>query len=66
MYAVQFHPEYSADFTMDLIDMFGAELMTQEEIEQSRETVRGDVSQDLYGQEVARFFRDNVPVSSDQ
>ena len=28
--SVQFHPEYSPDFTMDLIDMFGAELMSDD------------------------------------
>ena len=55
--SVQFHPEYSSGFTMDLIDMFGAELMSDDEIAKARQSVKGDVSADLYGAEVAEFFR---------
>ena len=60
--SVQFHPEYSPDFTLDLIDMFGAELMTDDQIAAARQSVTGDVPTDLYGQQVAEFFRNaNAP-----
>ena len=60
--SVQFHPEYSRDFTLDLIDMFGAELMTDDQIAAARQSVTGDVPTDLYGQQVAEFFRNaNAP-----
>ncbi len=58
--SVQFHPEYGPDFTTDLIDMFGAKLMSQEEIEVARATVPADVPDNLYCAEVASFFRENV------
>lgn len=58
--SVQFHPEYSARFTEDLIDLFGAELMSPEEIASARASVPADVPEDLYCAEVAGFFRKNI------
>ena len=58
--SVQFHPEYSEGFARDLIDMFGSELMSEEEVAAARDTVQGQVSEDLYGTEVAAFFRAHV------
>lgn len=55
--SVQFHPEYDAGFTRDLIDMFGDQLMSAEEIDASLASIKGDVSRDLYAQKVAAFFR---------
>ncbi len=39
--------------------MYGDTLMSAEELAAARETLSVDVSKDLYGQEVAKFFRDN-------
>jgi len=58
--SVQFHPEYDAGFTSDLIEMFGAKLMSPEEIEAAKATVPADVPRDLYCEEVAAFFRGSV------
>ena len=58
--SVQFHPEYDAGFTNDLIDMFGDQLMTKAEIEAAKNSVTGDVSSDLYGPQVAEFFRNHA------
>ena len=55
--SVQFHPEYSDGFTHDLIDMFGEQLMTPEQIEAARATIDGSVNKDLFGAEAAAFFR---------
>ena len=55
--SVQFHPEYQKDFTQDLIDMFGDQLMTPEEIEAAKASTSADVASDLYGPQVAAFFR---------
>ncbi len=57
--SVQFHPEYDAGFSRDLIDMFGDELMSADQIAAARATLDGAVSGDLYGPEVAQFFRAN-------
>lgn len=58
--SVQFHPEYDAGFTRDLIDMFGDMLMSPKQLEAARATVPADVPQDLYCQEVAAFFRTHI------
>jgi GMP synthase-like glutamine amidotransferase len=55
--SVQFHPEYDAAFTKDLIGMFGDMLMSKAEIEASLASIKGDVSRDLYAEKVASFFR---------
>ncbi len=55
--SVQFHPEYGVGFTRDLIDMFGAELMSAEEIEAARESLADQVPGDELAGEVADFFR---------
>ena len=55
--SVQFHPEYDAGFTGDLIDMFGSELMSEAQIRAARESLIADVNADLWVREVAAFFR---------
>lgn len=58
--SVQFHPEYNRAFATDLIDMFGAELMTPEQIRADRETLSRPVPDSLYTAEVAAFFRKHL------
>ena len=58
--SVQFHPEYNATFTDDLIDMFGDQLMSDAEIKAAKASTKSDVSADLYGPQVAAFFRQNL------
>ncbi|MDD9908918.1 MAG: type 1 glutamine amidotransferase [Ahrensia sp.] len=55
--SVQFHPEYDAAFTTDLIEMFGPQLMSPVEIEAATATLSANVPRDLYCEEVAAFFR---------
>ena len=55
--SVQFHPEYTPEFTHDLIDMFGAKLMSKEEMSAARATVPAEVPANLYCAEVCAFFR---------
>jgi GMP synthase-like glutamine amidotransferase len=55
--SVQFHPEYDREFATDLIDMFGAELMSNSELAAARESLSADVADDLWCKEVADFFR---------
>ncbi|MGB0507173.1 MAG: type 1 glutamine amidotransferase [Pikeienuella sp.] len=58
--SVQFHPEYRDYFVGDLIDMFGDEMMTAEQIVESKTSLTGDVPVDLFGTEVAAFFGANT------
>ncbi len=55
--SVQFHPEYNRQFATDLIDLFGAELMTTDQLQQARDTLSAEVADDLWCNEVAEFFR---------
>jgi GMP synthase-like glutamine amidotransferase len=55
--SVQFHPEYNRQFTADLIDLFGAELMSAGELQTARDSLSAEVADDLWCHEVARFFR---------
>ena len=55
--SVQFHPEYNREFTRDLIDMFGAELMTPEQIQAARDSLSAEPEDALWCTEVAEFFR---------
>ena len=55
--SVQFHPEYSREFATDLIDMFGAQLMTTEQLRAARESLSAEVTDSLWCAEVAEFFR---------
>jgi GMP synthase-like glutamine amidotransferase len=57
--SVQFHPEYNREFATDLIDMFGAELMSADELQAARDSLSADVADDLWCREVAEFFRKN-------
>lgn len=58
--SVQFHPEYSPEFASDLIDMFGAELMTAEQLRAARSSLSADVDNTLWCEEVASFFREHI------
>ena len=58
--SVQFHPEYNRQFATDLVDLFGAELMTDEQLATARESLSAEVPQDLWCQEVADFFRSHI------
>ena len=55
--SVQFHPEYSREFAADLIDMFGAELMTAEQIQAAHESLSAQPEDAMWCKEVAEFFR---------
>jgi GMP synthase-like glutamine amidotransferase len=57
--SVQFHPEYDREFAADLIDMFGAELMPDEQLRASRDSLSAQVPDELWCAEVARFFREH-------
>ncbi len=57
--SVQFHPEYNKDFTADLIDMYGNELLSNADMEVARQSLDIKVPENLYGTEVAAFFRTN-------
>ncbi len=55
--SVQFHPEYSREFASDLIDLFGAELMSDEQLGTARNSLSIQVEEALWCEEVAEFFR---------
>jgi GMP synthase-like glutamine amidotransferase len=55
--SVQFHPEYDRQFATDLIDMFGAGLMSADELQAARASLSAEVADDLWCNEVAAFFR---------
>lgn len=55
--SVQFHPEYDRQFASDLIDMFGAELMTADQLQAARDSLSSEVADELWCHEVAEFFR---------
>ncbi len=55
--SVQFHPEYNRQFATDLIDLFGAELMTEDQLQSARDSLSADVEHDLWRADVAEFFR---------
>jgi len=55
--SVQFHPEYNREFARDLIDMFGAELMSTEQLQAARDSLSTKAEDALWCTEVADFFR---------
>lgn len=55
--SVQFHPEYNREFARDLIDMFGAELMTPGQLQAARDSLSAEAEEALWCTEVADFFR---------
>ena len=55
--SVQFHPEYSREFAQDLIEMFGAELMTPKQLQAARDSLSVEAEDGLWCTEVAEFFR---------
>ncbi len=60
-FSVQFHPEYNRGFTEDLIDMFGDQLMTADQIAEAKSTLDVKVPDHLFGAQAAAFFRGNIP-----
>jgi len=58
--SVQFHPEYSPEFASDLIELFGAELMSEEQLQGARDSLSADVDDSLWCEEVAAFFRQHI------
>jgi len=60
-FSVQFHPEYNRGFTEDLIDMFGDQLMSPDQIAEAKSTLDADVPDQLFGAQAAAFFRGNIP-----
>jgi len=60
-FSVQFHPEYNRGFTEDLIDMFGDQLMNEDQIAEAKSTLDADVPEGLFGAQAAAFFRGNIP-----
>lgn len=55
--SVQFHPEYDAAFTRELIDAFGRPLMSAEEVAAAHASVTDDVAPDLFAATAAELFR---------
>lgn len=62
--SVQFHPEYSGEFAKDLIDMFGAELMSPEQLQAARDSLSAEAEDKLWCKEVAEFFRKHSKTSN--
>lgn len=61
--SVQFHPEHSAPFSREVIDLVaGHDLLTPEAAEAARDTTHVDVPEDLFADEVAAFFRETITV----
>lgn len=58
--SVQFHPEYDQQFTSDLVDVYGTELMNSEQLQAARASLSDEVPDDLWCNEVAEFFRKNA------
>lgn len=58
--SVQFHPEYSREFASDLIDMFGAELMSEDQLRIARDSLSIETEEALWCGEVSDFFRKHV------
>ena len=55
--SVQFHPEFSHDFAIDLIDMFGAEFMSDDQVRIARDSLSIEAEETLWCKEVTGFFR---------
>lgn len=55
--SVQFHPEYKRNFVKDAVDIFEGDLLTTDQACVARSTFETAVDEDLYGPEVAAFFR---------
>lgn len=60
--SVQFHPEYSREFAGDLIEMFGAELMSEDQLQAARDSLNEKAEESLWCREVADFFRKHCGV----
>lgn len=58
--SVQFHPEYNREFASDLIDLFGEELMSEDQLRAARASLSAEVPDALWCAEVADFFRQHI------
>lgn len=59
--SVQFHPEYPGGFVAEAVELFDGNIMTAQEAKQARESIAAhEVADDLYGVEVAEFFRAHI------
>lgn len=61
--SVQFHPEYNREFASDLIDMFGEELMSEEQLQAARESLSLKTEEGLWCAEITDFFRQHCSVA---
>ncbi len=61
--SVQFHPEYNREFASDLIDMFGEELMSEEQLRGARDSLSIETDEGLWCEEVSDFFRKHCKVA---
>lgn len=62
--SVQFHPEYNREFASDLIDMFGKELMSAEQLQAARKSLSIEAEEGLWCEEVVSFFRKHCKAAS--
>lgn len=58
--SVQFHPEYNREFTSDLIELFGAQLMSAEQMKAAQESLSVEAEEALWCVEVSEFFRQHA------
>ncbi|MEM7523170.1 MAG: type 1 glutamine amidotransferase [Pseudomonadota bacterium] len=59
--SVQFHPEFSTALVNDAIEVFEGDVITPDEAAEGRASMtKGEAPPDLYGAEVAAFFRSAI------
>jgi GMP synthase-like glutamine amidotransferase len=59
--SVQFHPEFTTPLVVEAIEAFDGDLLTADEANVSRESMKdSSVQQSLYTREAVEFFRQNV------
>lgn len=64
--SVQFHPEYSREFANDLIDMFGEELMSAEQLQAARDSLSMQTEEGLWCEDISTFFRTHCKADSEK
>ena len=62
--SMQFHPEYTPEFVHDVIDVLDGSGMGPDASAQARETMARSVKKDLFGVQVATFFREALDAKS--
>lgn len=63
--SIQFHPEYPSELIGVAIEAFDGGLLTAEDAAAGRASMEGaEVSDDLYGPEAARFFREAIEAAA--